>query len=134
MRVLLGALAALAAPQPAGADCLPFAQPAHVTGTLIERTYSGPPNYEDVTKGDQPETSFFVRLNSSVCVNADPELGGDPATVDIVQLVITDAASYRRYHSLLGQMVIADGEWMQAATGRDHTQRLIWEAKLSPAS
>jgi hypothetical protein len=42
---------------------------ATLSGTLVRKTLPGVPNYESVKKGDKPETSWFLDLLESACVN-----------------------------------------------------------------
>lgn len=40
-------------------------------GLLSHHIFPGPPGYEDVRKGEQPEPAYIVTLSQSVCVRAD---------------------------------------------------------------
>lgn len=69
-------------------------EPAIVTlsGTLVRKTFPGPPNYESVKKGDRPETSWFLDLQESVCVNTsktEPDL--NPSRVAFTRFTQTRA-------------------------------------------
>lgn len=68
--VFLAAIAIV--PVKASAACLNF-EPAEVVleGSLIERTYPGRPNYENVEKGDEPEVVQILVLDHPVCVDGD---------------------------------------------------------------
>ena len=50
-------------------ECLSY-EPSVVTlsGTLVRKTFPGPPNYDSVKKGDKPETVWFLDLREDVCV------------------------------------------------------------------
>jgi hypothetical protein len=53
-------------------------------GTLVRKTFAGPPNYSDISKGDKPETSWLLTLDSPICMAQDtsePEL--NPGREDI---------------------------------------------------
>src|SRR5947209_6316965 len=40
-------------------------------GTLRQKTFPGPPNYEDVHKGDKNETLWLLKPDSPTCVAQD---------------------------------------------------------------
>ena len=40
-------------------------------GTLNYRIFPGPPNYEDVRKGDTPEPTYIHKLEEPVCATGD---------------------------------------------------------------
>jgi hypothetical protein len=48
-------------------------EPSHVTlqGTLVRKTFPGPPNYESVKNGDKPQTSWILELQENICVDED---------------------------------------------------------------
>lgn len=92
-------------------DCLSYG-PAVVRlkGAIISRTYPGPPEYESIWKGDEPETYWLLVLPSPACVDANTK-DFEPAqrTVSRIQLVFRGEKWYRIYRSLLGKRVIATG-------------------------
>jgi hypothetical protein len=104
-------------------------------GTLIRRTFAGPPNYTDIQKGDQPETYFLLNLDSPICVNEDkssPELYPLQKDVHRVQLVL-DEQAYERFKMLLGKRVVATGSLFGAHTGHHHTSILLTVTSLEKA-
>jgi hypothetical protein len=114
--------------QLAPAGCLSY-EPVvvHVHGTLIRKTFPGPPNYEDIRKGDAAETFWFLRLGSPICVNEDksePELNPSQKDIRRVQLVL-EAGAYDKYKALLGQRVVATGTLFGSHTGHHHTPVLL---------
>ena len=63
--------------------------------TLVRKTFSGPPNYSDIRKGDMAETTWFLDLDSPVCITqdaSDPEFNPGQKNVRMVQLVLDQAA------------------------------------------
>jgi len=80
-------------------------EPAVVTleGTLVRRTFPGPPNYESIRKGDRPETAWILELGAPVCVYPDS------AEPDI----------------LWGKEVIVMGTLYGVHTGHHHTPVLL---------
>ncbi|QKC83512.1 DUF4431 domain-containing protein [Mesorhizobium sp. NZP2077] len=73
---------------PAAAACLDLSkQPAiSASGELIRPMFAGPPNFEDVRKGDAPEPSYILALDSPFCVTGDDFLE-DGQTIDRIQLL-----------------------------------------------
>ncbi|MFT3725320.1 MAG: hypothetical protein QM773_17255 [Hyphomonadaceae bacterium] len=48
------------------------------TGILEKHAFPGPPNFEDVAKGDRPMETFILRLPTNICIQdngrfADPD-------------------------------------------------------------
>ena len=103
-------------------DCLSY-EPATVTlkGKITRTTFAGPPNYESIKKGDEPETYWILHLTSTVCVSGDePE-----KNVSDIQLVFIDDKQYARYKDLLGKQVVANGKLFHAISGHHHTNVLL---------
>ena len=57
----------------ANAACLDLKQTNVLSfeGTLNYRIFAGPPNYEDVRRGDTPEPTYILTLAESICANGD---------------------------------------------------------------
>jgi hypothetical protein len=88
--------------------CLSY-EPAVVTlsGTLVRKTFPGPPNYKSVKKGDKPETSWFLDLPESVCVNEDktePDLNPKQSGIHEIQLVL-QPEQYQRHKGMVGRFL-----------------------------
>ncbi|SRR5579872_805547 len=123
--VLTNSVVGQARPQ---SKCLSY-EPAVVTlsGTLVRKTFPGPPNYESVKKGDKPETSWFLDLPESVCVNedkADPDRNPKQSAVREIQLVL-QPQQYAQHKSLVGTRVSATGTLFGEHTGHHHTPVLL---------
>src|SRR6187397_2557136 len=54
----------------ADAACLDLKQSLSLEGTL-NRIFAGPPNYEDVRKGDTPEPTYILTLAEPMCASGD---------------------------------------------------------------
>jgi hypothetical protein len=116
--------------------CLLY-EPSVVTlkGTLIRKTFPGPPNYESVRKGDRPETYWLVELADPVCVDKDPkdpDLGPAHNDIRIVQLVV-EPKLYKSHASLIGRHVVATGTLFGAISGHHHTPVLLSVRTLAGA-
>ena len=96
-------------------------------GTLVRKTFAGPPNYRDIHKGDEPETAWLLKLESPICVDEDkvqPDLNPSQKNVRKVQLVLNKEHS-ERANALLGKRVVAPGTLFGAHTGHHHTSVLL---------
>ena len=94
-------------------------------GRITRKVFAGPPNYENVAKGDEAEQVWVLRLNRPVCVAASAQWEAE-ANVSEIQLVFGEGSSqYNRYESLLGKKVVAKGRLFQAHTGHHHTKVLL---------
>ena len=71
MTLLLLILFITAKPEPVVQTCV-ASEPEEVslTGTMRRRTFAGPPGYESVAKGDQPERVWVFHLTKPICVSA----------------------------------------------------------------
>jgi hypothetical protein len=94
-------------------------------GRITRKVFAGPPNYENVAKGDEAEQVWVLRLNRPVCVAASAQWEAE-ANVSEIQLVFGEGISqYNRYESLLGKKVVAKGRLFHAHTGHHHTRVLL---------
>src|SRR5215472_16788896 len=110
-----------------GKGCLTYEPTVvRITGTIIERTFPGPPNYESIKDGDEPETYWPLVLRGPVCVDQ-----GDPGDlinegkkgIRRIQLVLHDEGAYDKYHRLLGKRVVATGTLYGSHTAHHKTDR-----------
>jgi hypothetical protein len=70
------------------AACLDLSKQPEISasGDLSRPMFAGPPNYEDVRKGDTPEPSYILTLDLPFCVTGDDFLE-DGQTIDRIQLI-----------------------------------------------
>ena len=107
-------------------QCLSY-EPATVSlkGIIKRHSFPGPPNFESVKKGDQPEQVWVLHLSSPICVSASSDFEAQSNISDL-QLVLTEGQKqYDRYRSLLGNRVEVTGTMFQASTGHHHTKVLL---------
>lgn len=136
--LVAGAALVAAAPTQTPAAALRY-EPAVVTltGTLFLRTFPGPPNYEDVKKGDEPERVWLLRLSRPVRVVADRahDLDDDNETennVSVVQPVLTPEQMARcRHLAARRRPVTMTGTLFHSITGHHHSAVLITVSRLS---
>jgi len=113
-------------PAPVAQTCLTY-EPDTVSlkGTIKRRTFAGPPNYESVAKGDQPEVMWVLHLARPICVSASGDRK-EEKNVSKLQLVFTGAENdYRRYRSFVNKRVTVNGTLFSAQTGHHYTRVLL---------
>jgi hypothetical protein len=112
-------------------QCLAY-EPATVSlrGRIIRRTFPGPPNYESVKRGDQPETYWILHLDAPVCVTASADNDAESGVKDI-QLILPPAG-YARFRKFVGQSIRVDvrGKLLHAISGHHHTPVLLEAADI----
>jgi hypothetical protein len=102
-------------------------QVARLRGTLLVRDYPGPPNYEDTTAGDRPESAAILALADPVCVSPDSanqwyaQLETD---IREVQLVLT-SEGWQTFRRLKAVPVVTTGTLFHAHTGHHRTRVLL---------
>lgn len=116
--------------------CLSY-EPTVVTlsGTLVRKTFPGPPNYESIRKGGRPETSWFLDLSESLCVNesaTEPDLNPKQIGVREIQLVVKPD-QYQQHKGLVGRKVLATGTLFGEHTGHHRTPVLLTLRTLDEA-
>jgi len=101
-------------------SCLEYG-PIRLVGTIVRQTYAGPPDYESVTKGDEPRVIWLLQLDERVCVNANARFPREPTQIE-VELALPPGG-YERYRHLLGRKVIATGQLIHG--GANYQKRLV---------
>lgn len=108
--------------------CLSY-DPAEVslTGTILRKTFPGPPNYESVRRGDKPETIWILHLENPVCVTGNTDEINEPEQrVTDLQLVL-DGTEYARFKKFTGGKISvrATGKLFHAHTAHHRTSVLL---------
>ena len=122
----------------AGAACLDVrqSQPLTFKGSLSRPVFPGPPNYEDVKKGDKPERAYIIKLDAPICATGDEFLDSSQ-TFDTVQLLVDDSANDSRalnasLTQLIGKRVEVTGKsGFGAQTGHHHAPLLVTLVKIA---
>jgi len=125
-RVLIGRYH-LQGPIPASVACVGY-EPDSVSlsGILEQRTFPGLPNYSSVAAGDEPETGFYLRLLTPLCVSRSIDIWNRPAAgVQLLQLWVVKAAINDSLGVRVGQPVTVRGTLSYAFTAHHHTQVLL---------
>ena len=99
-------------------------------GTLSYSIFAGPPNYEDVRKGDAPEATYLLKLDASICATGDDFLKPEQR-FDRIQVYPADSGVAGRFLSrdlrrLVGKRVMVEGNSAFGAhTGHHHAPLLL---------
>ena len=138
MKVLAASLvlAWFAAPAAHAADCFDVSkgEPAHLEGELSFRIFAGPPNFEDVQKGDTPEPGYVLRLQQSICLSGDEDFADPSYLFDEVQLVETESTA-SAMRDLRDSVVSVDLiNPMPAMTGHHHRPLVAWVSAIAPVA
>ena len=117
------------------APCLQY-EPAVVRleGTIQRHTFAGPPEYQSVKTGDQPETMWILMLAKPVCVQGVPgdDINVAEEGVTRIQLVFLDGDQYKRYRRLVGTSVRGEGTLYHQHTGHHYEKVLLTVRTLEP--
>lgn len=128
MREILLLLVLSTIPAMASAACFDISksEPSELKGMLSARIFAGPPEYEDVSKGDAPEPGYVLRLPEAICLTGDPDFTDPSYMFDEVQLVSRERTA--------GAMAAMDGKTVTvkisghipAHTGHHHRPLVAW--------
>ena len=125
MLILTAFMCGVLLPSPVAAQCLEY-QPktVHLSGKLVRETHPGPPNYENIRKGDKAETIWVLRLSLPICVVARDDISVREEDQKEVQLALA-AEQFKKYRKLIGQKVFVTGTLFHAHTGHHHKLLLL---------
>ena len=123
----------------ANAACIDLKQkdPLSFQGILNYRIFPGPPNYEDVRKGDTPEPTYILKLDEPICATGDEFV--DPNTkFDRIQIFPeSDKAAqalWRDLRGFIGQRVLVAGTGaFGRQTGHHHAHLMLPIVSISAA-
>jgi hypothetical protein len=114
-------------------DCFSYeTEGVKLRGTISRKTFPGPPNYESVKRGDQPETYWVLHLARAICTKADADNDAESNVTDL-QLILTQKqyALYKKFIARRARGVTVTGKLMHAITGHHHTPLLMEVAGMS---
>jgi hypothetical protein len=109
-------------------------EPVKLKGTISRKTFPGPPNYESIRKGDEPETYWILHPLKPICTIASEDNDAEKGVRDI-QLILTPK-QYISYKKLVGQRipVTLSGKLSHAITGHHHTPVLMEVVDISSST
>lgn len=102
-----------------------------LSGIPVEKTFPGPPNYEDITTGDDPETGWYLEMKRMIDVTTKDrtlDSNNDQMNVDTIQLVIdwhSPIIEKKKYLLKKGGMIQVKGTLFSAGTGHHHARVLL---------
>ena len=116
------------------ADCYNVAhgEPKELTGELDYVIFAGPPNFEDVQKGDTPEPNFVLHLALPICITGD-EFADPRNQFRDVQIVETKATAGQLRRLLHQTVTVRLTDQMGAETGHHHEPLVAWLAAVRVA-
>jgi hypothetical protein len=96
-----------------------------LTGTIVKETFAGPPNYESIANGDEPEDYWILKLDKAVDVAAGAdEMSQAESNVQRLQLVLGEG-DYEKYRSLLDHPAMVKGTLFHQISVHHKTAVLI---------
>src|SRR5262245_13139007 len=123
----------------ANAACIDVKQTDRLSfqGTLSHQIFPGPPNFEDVRKGDAREPAYILTLDAPACAVGDDFLNASES-FDCIQLLPNDArpdpALSRTLQRLVGKRVSVEGaSAFGAHTGHHHAPLLVSVKNITAA-
>lgn len=105
-------------------------QPSSLSGHLTHHIFAGPPNFEDVQKGDTPEPGYVLKLDSLICITGD-EFADPSHLFDEVQLIPGDASNKEMSRLRDTDVYVDVIDPMPAMTGHHHRPLLVWVKSIS---
>jgi hypothetical protein len=102
-----------------------------LTGRLVQQTYAGAPDYESVTRGDEPLVIWVLQLDRGICVDASSSSYPRAYNEREIQLVLgadeyARAEQYAPYRHLLGAKITVTGRLL--AGGARYEKRFVLAA------
>ncbi|HWT01950.1 MAG TPA: DUF4431 domain-containing protein [Pyrinomonadaceae bacterium] len=115
-------------------QCLSY-EPAEVqlSGTISKQVVPGPPNYQNVRKGDKPETIWILTLDKAICVTGNTDDVNEPEEdVTDLQLVLQQN-HFAQLRRMTGQkvQVVSLGKLFHAHTAHHRTKVLLDVKEIS---
>jgi len=109
----------------ASESCLEYEpKTVELTGNLIREIHPGPPNYEDISKGDRKESIWVMLLDEAICVHPLDDLNPGEVDQKEVQLVL-NREKYKKYKELVNRKVKVKGTMFHSFSGHHYRKLLI---------
>ena len=108
-------------------------EPRSLSGKLNYVMFPGPPNYEDIQKGDTPEPAFILELDSPICIKGD-DFTNPKVSFRAVHLVSTDATSGQFKPLLQKRVTVKLKNQMGAFNGHHRKPLVAWATAIELAT
>src|SRR5437763_8082055 len=94
-------------------NCLAYdTDDVRLTGTISQKTFPGPHNYESNRKGDKPETYWILHLAKPICTTVSGDNDAESNVTDLqLILPITDSAQFKKDYARFKQHVRQKGNF-----------------------
>jgi hypothetical protein len=119
-------------------ECIEDGQSVTFEGRVSRETFPGPPNYESIDDGDQPETVWILTLDSAQCVVGKSMEDGSPIEIakstTRFQLAFEDQSVYGAQKRLVEQRAIVNGQIFAGQSGHHHTKALVAVKRIKAAN
>lgn len=125
-------LVTLSMPTAAFAACFDLAneEPSLLEGLLSFHIFAGPPEYDDIQKGDAPEPGYILSLDRPICLKGDEDFSDPLISFNEVHLVPTEATE-ALMKRLRGRRVMVTLENpMPAMTGHHRRPLVAWVSAI----
>ena len=124
LKFVIPIIASISMSANAGCFDLNEGKPEHLRGVLTLEVFPGRPNYTSVTKGDESEETYILRLDTPICFMEHPQPFD---RVHLVQMKQTQ----KRMKGLIGRKVqVQLTEQMQATTGHHNAPLVAWVQEI----
>lgn len=105
-------------------------EPKSLTGELQYVLFPGPPNFEDVQRGDTPEPTYVLRLDHPICIRGD-EFADPDKMFDMVHLVGSKDTWPLLKANVKRRVSVALKDQMAAETGHHHEPLVAWVTSVT---
>lgn len=121
-------------PAPGARRVLSYGPRVTLTGRIQRVVFPGPPNYQDIRKGDAREVTWVLRLPEAIDVKGHPRNEFDTPRQNVRELqMAVDANLYRKHANLVGKRVVVTGTLFGEHTAHHRTPVLISVEQLRAA-
>ncbi len=115
------------------AQCLDYEpEVVRLSGVLTSEVHPGPPDFESIEDGDQPETIWVIDLDAPICVRESGEINSAEANVESVQFLQSED-QYGRNQRHRGRKVEITGSLSHAISAQHRRALLIDVAEFRSA-
>ncbi|MFL5294950.1 MAG: hypothetical protein ACJ798_01080 [Phenylobacterium sp.] len=108
-------------------------EPKALSGELQYILFAGPPNFEDVQKGDTPEPTYVLKLDHEICLKGD-EFADPGKMFEQVQLVGNKETWPMLRANVRQRVRVTLKDQMAAETGHHHEPLVAWVISVMPSA